>query len=71
MRVKAKRTQDGFLIPLIDEYRDKDEIEVEIVDEFSTDFLIFLKELYEGKENIFKNSDDEVLSDELKHKYGL
>ncbi len=30
MKVKAKRVKDGFLIPLIEELKDKDEIEVEI-----------------------------------------
>ena len=30
MKVKAKRVKDGFLIPLIEELKDKDEIVVEI-----------------------------------------
>ena len=30
MKVKAKRVKDGFLIPLIEELKDRDEIVVEI-----------------------------------------
>ncbi len=36
MRVKAKRTKDGFLIPLINELKDKDEILVEIKEDVKT-----------------------------------
>lgn len=31
MRVKAKRVKDGFLIPALEGYEDKDEIELEII----------------------------------------
>lgn len=70
MRVKAKKIKDGFLIPLIDRFKDKDEIEVEIYEE-ETDFLRFLREFYGGRENISKLSDEEALEIELRDKYEL
>ena len=36
MRLKAKRTKDGFLIPLLDELKDKDEILVDIKEDVKT-----------------------------------
>jgi UV DNA damage repair endonuclease len=71
MKLKAKRVKDGFLIPLIDELKDKDEIEVEIKEKKSTEFLDFLKKVYSGKENISKITDEEALEDALRDKYGL
>ena len=71
MRVKAKRVKEGFLIPLVDELQDKEEIIVEIKEDDSTEFLDFLKRVYSGKENISKISDEEALEDALREKYGL
>jgi len=73
MKIKAKRVKDGFLIPLIDGLKDKEEIEVEIKvkEEKSTEFLDFLRRIYSGKENISKITDEEALEDALKDKYGL
>ncbi|RUM50239.1 MAG: hypothetical protein DSY47_02195 [Hydrogenothermus sp.] len=71
MKVKAKRVKEGFLIPLIDELQDKEEIIVEIIEDDSTKFLDFLKKVYYGKENISKISDEEALENALREKYGL
>ena len=71
MKVKAKRVKEGFLIPLIEELKDKKEIIVEIKEDNSTEFLDFLKKVYGNKENISKLSDEEVLEDALREKYGL
>jgi len=72
MKVKAKRTKDGFLIPLIKELEDKEEIEVEIKEEIkTTEFLEFLYQIYEGRENISTLPDEEALENELKNKYAL
>lgn len=70
MKVKAKRVEGGFLIPLIEELKDKDEIVVEI-EEPSTDFLGFLKKIYKGKENVSELEDEEALRGALKEKYDL
>jgi DNA-binding transcriptional regulator LsrR (DeoR family) len=71
MKLKAKRVKDGFLIPLIDELKDKDEIEVEIKEEKSTEFLDFLEKVYSNGKNISKITDEEALEDALRDKYGL
>ncbi|WP_457642107.1 hypothetical protein [Persephonella sp.] len=71
MKVKAKRVKEGFLIPLIDELKDKEEIVVEIEEETSTEFLDFLKKVYSGKENVSKIPDEEALEDALREKYEL
>ena len=69
MKVKAKRVKEGFLIPLIDELKDKEEIVVEIEEETSTEFLDFLKKVYRGKGNVSKIPDEEALEDILNRKY--
>jgi hypothetical protein len=61
MKIKSKRVNEGFLIPLVDELKDKEEIIVEIKEEESTEFLGFLKKIYGDKENISKISDEEAL----------
>jgi len=71
MKIKAKRVKDGFLIPLIDELKDKEEIIVEIKEEESTEFLDFLKKVYGDRENISKISDEDALENALREKYGL
>jgi hypothetical protein len=71
MKIKAKRVKEGFLIPLVDELKDKEEIIVEIKEEKSTEFLDFLKKIYGDKENISKISDEEALENALREKYGL
>ncbi|GAB6072761.1 hypothetical protein JCM14244_11380 [Venenivibrio stagnispumantis] len=71
MKIKAKRVKEGFLIPLVDELKDKEEILVEIKEEESTEFLDFLKKIYGDKENISKISDEEALENALREKYGL
>ncbi len=71
MKVKARRVKDGFLIPLIEELKDKEEIEVEIKIDQNTEFLKFLEKVYSGKENISKITDEEALEDALRDKYGL
>jgi hypothetical protein len=71
MKIKAKRVKEGFLIPLVDELKDKEEIIVEIKEEESTEFLDFLKKIYGDKENISKISDEEALENALREKYGL
>lgn len=74
MRVKAKRVKEGFLIPLINGFEDKEEIEVEIeleIKETDTDFLKFLSKIYRGRENISKIPDEKALEEGLRGKYGL
>ena len=72
MRVKARRTKDGFLIPLIQGFEDKEEIEVEIKEKIGkTEFLEFLYEIYKGRENISKLTDEEALENALGEKYGI
>ena len=71
MKVKARRVKDGFLIPLIEELKDKEEIEVEIKIDQNTEFLKFLEKVYSDKENISKITDEEALEDALRDKYGL
>lgn len=74
MRVKAKRVKGGFLIPLLSGLENKKEIEVEIKEEFkeeSTAFLRYLSEIYGGRENISKLTDEEALESALKDKYEL
>jgi hypothetical protein len=72
MKIKAKRTKDGFFIPLIDQLKDKEEIIVEIYKEPSrTEFVEFLYKIYDGKDNISKFSDEEMLNKALREKYGL
>jgi hypothetical protein len=68
MKIKAKRVKEGFLIPLVDELKDKEEIIVEIKEEESTEFLDFLKKIYGDKENISKISDEEALENALREK---
>lgn len=70
MRVKAKKVKEGFLIPLIDKFKDMEEIEVEIIEK-ETDFLKFLRRFYEGRKNISKISDEEALEIALRDKYEL
>ena len=72
MKIKAKRTKNGFLIPLINGLEDKEEILVEIKEKLAkTEFLEFLYEIYGGKENICKSKDEEMLEHALREKYGL
>jgi len=72
MKIKAKRTKDGFLIPLIKGLEEKEEIEVEIKEEIKTTaFLKFLNQIYGGRENISTLPDEEALENELRNKYAL
>jgi len=71
MKIKAKRVKEGFLIPLVDELKDKEEIIVEIKEEESTEFLDFLKKVYGDRENISKISDENALENALREKYGI
>ena len=70
MKLKAKRVKDGFFIPMIKGLENKEEIEVEIIEE-ETEFLKFLENIYKGKENISKLTDEGALEDALREKYGL
>ncbi|MGQ9623680.1 MAG: hypothetical protein ACUVTO_09735 [Candidatus Caldatribacteriaceae bacterium] len=69
MKLKAKRVKDGFLIPLVEELKDREEVEVEIVQK--NEFLEFLKKVYNGRENISRTTDEKALEKALEEKYGL